>query len=320
MPARHQKLQAGHDAAKEALAAAKAKAKATMKPADWNKVYAAADKFATATVRLAAAKVLAKELAREHGSHKKNADAAEKDARQKQAVAEKAKKIAAATTKTGKPVAAKLPPKKLAPKKPTKKPAAKPGFDVSQNGVPDHLREQKAAWSPEQKKAITKYTGEEFSRLNMMLRSGKPVPADLTETDRGLQGAFAVIPPFKEPVTAYRRVNFINPSHAQQYLDQFEKAVTGDGIVVLGGYQSTTLDPKVAGAFNQEEESGVHSVMVQIAARHGLYVDELSDAPGEKELLLNHGQHYRVAGFHDAEFPVIDGGVRKFKVVKLEQL
>jgi hypothetical protein len=167
--------------------------------------------------------------------------------------------------------------------------------------VPRHVREQGAAVAaratPEDRAALDAYTAEapdspvNYRRLNAAARDCPDTLDCLTPEQRGALArldALARSNPLSEPVMAYRGIQV--GSQRDEFLARAQAAADSGGLLQLHGVGSSSLDPQVGGGF------GAGSVVFEIRAKTGAYVDAVSKVAGEKEFLLPHNGRYRVVG------------------------
>ncbi len=119
--------------------------------------------------------------------------------------------------------------------------------------------------------------------------------------------ARAVLP---EPVAAYRGIAIPPADHAA-FLERAKQAAATGGSIRMEGFQSTSLDPKVAYSFGSRTAGDV-PLMFRIEARRGAYLEGNGGKKGEHELLLPRGGSYAVKG--------VSEGPGGRKVIELEQL
>lgn len=179
----------------------------------------------------------------------------------------------------------------------------------------DHL-------TPEQSNAVREYTGRSYQNWNNALRGDAEAAAlpGVADGIRALQAAIDSAPVLKQPVNVYRGLAVgIDPDKQRQaiktLMDQFKTALSTGGEVSMNGFSSTSLNPdKASGQF----ASGDESLVMEISAKKGLYVENHSafKGKGEYELVLGHNSRFRVVGIKNLEYR--EG--RKKVTVQLEQI
>jgi hypothetical protein len=162
--------------------------------------------------------------------------------------------------------------------------------------------------TPEQKGAVNAYSGGYYRALNQSLRTGAPLSPQSQQVYDGVRSAIAAAPPLKDAVTAWRGVK-LEGDQARQFMAGMEGALKSKQPVEMKGLISTSLSPGTAADFG--------SVVMEVRATHGIYVNPVSTVKGERELILDHGTKFKVVGIKDIPF---GGGGNKRKVVQLEQI
>jgi hypothetical protein len=164
-----------------------------------------------------------------------------------------------------------------------------------------------AGLSPAETKAVKDYSSGYYLALNQALRSGAALSPKSREVYDGLKAALDRAPALSEPVTAWRGIN-LPADQSRQLFANMEAARTSGEPVEMRGMISTSLSPGGAVDFG--------SVMLEIRVGKGLYINPISTAKGERELILDHGTKFRVLGIKDIPFG--SGGTRR--MVQLEQV
>ena len=169
-----------------------------------------------------------------------------------------------------------------------------------------------AGLTDRQREALINYTDTGYASMNAVLRGSRfPDPAQQARAERRIreiESALdkAILP---EPVTVHRALK-LDPARTEELLAGFRKSMDSGSPVKLSGFQSTTLDPDYAATFGKGS-----GVLMEIAAKKGLYLEGFTENPGEEEMLLPSGLDYRVAGVKEL---TIGGKTRT--VIQLEQL
>ena len=167
-----------------------------------------------------------------------------------------------------------------------------------------------ASVTPSQKQALRNYCGESYASLNGGLRKGqKPSGQDARDHEQ-LQAVFASLPEH-EPVSVYRGIA-MNQANTAKLMTEMEKAIESGKPFTMKGYVSTSSDQNVAAGF-----AGAN-VLMEIRATRGLDVAGVSPIPQEKEVLLNHGSKFRVAGI-EKRMVMVRGNEVERDVIILEQ-
>lgn len=148
-------------------------------------------------------------------------------------------------------------------------------------------------WTAAQERAVKTYTDEGFEPMNARLRKRKPdFTAGMTSSQVGnaIKQLNAAMRPLPEGIQTYRStqfrawpVEFFHDDNEQ--LESFKKLV--GRTLQDPGFMSTTIDPK-------EFSKSVWMQLDVPPGVRGAYVDSISAAPGEKELILAPGLRYRV--------------------------
>lgn len=152
-------------------------------------------------------------------------------------------------------------------------------------------------------------------RLNNYLRAGESEDKDDAQEQKEFAAVVAKAiknaPPLPEPIDVFRGIGgWDQGKAADAIMDQLRTAKPG-ATIKLKGFQSTTLHPKNATNFTGKGKG----VLMQIRVKRGLYLGSMSFQGDLHELLLQHGEKYRVIGHG-----TVRAGKREVPVVKLEQL
>ena len=185
--------------------------------------------------------------------------------------------------------------------------------------LPLFLQEHTQKLSPQLHASVEKYTGSgHYYGINNHLRgrgTGSLSPEDnkiMVDVHHAILGT----KPFPEPVTVWRGTRVHDSAEfAQKYAMLQAKHKSGEPFT-MDGFVSTSLNPGVAKGFAGE---GPTSVMFEIRARQGLYVNPVSQHDHERELVLDHKSKFRVAGFKEVPMKV-HGAAKMVKVVQLEHV
>lgn len=160
------------------------------------------------------------------------------------------------------------------------------------------LADPPATTGPDAVKAIETYTGNGvFRDVNDALRSGKRLedvpPPDIQHLQRLTRQNL------KEPVVTYRGIT------TKVFNQHYANLKPGQEIEAKG-FVSTSIKKKAAEGFTDQANT-----VLEIKAKRGLYVDDHSEYPGERELVQAHGTKYKMVG-------VVNKGGQK--IVQLEEV
>lgn len=155
---------------------------------------------------------------------------------------------------------------------------------ASENAKPGQLL------SKEQLYALEDYAGMDFFEINQHLNEGGSDPdVKLHRQVTHIDSAFEVVKP-SSPYVCYRGEKV----HVREG-ESFEKAVMREffpeSVIERKSYLSTSLDPSVASYFAGKD---VQSVVLEIRAKSGISLKELSDSSKEEEMLLPRDSKFRV--------------------------
>lgn len=144
--------------------------------------------------------------------------------------------------------------------------------------------------SKEQLYALEDYAGMDFFEINQHLNEGRSNPdVKLTRQVTQIDSAFETIKPSSSYV-CYRGEKI----HVQEG-ENFEKALLReffpDSVIERKSYLSTSLDPSVASYFAGKTSQ---SVVLEIRAKSGISLKNLSDSSKEEEMLLPRDGKFRV--------------------------
>ena len=141
-----------------------------------------------------------------------------------------------------------------------------------------------------QRKALRKYTGDDYADLNAAMRACPPKYECVEGVERKQMEAIesAVSVRLPEPVTVYRGCD-LSEKALQQLLAQVEEVKSNDGSFRMPSITSTTFNPK-SGYVNTA------GVVFRIQARTGLPVASISQVEDEEEMIQSSRAEYRVVG------------------------
>jgi len=159
-----------------------------------------------------------------------------------------------------------------------------------------------------------------FGDINRKLRQKEPMSDAEKEIVIRMQDAINEHE-LPEDTTVYRGVTI-----PDELLDQYIKHYEGSkGKVQRGAdFKSTSLDIEAAAEFAE----GRTSIMFEIKPKHGIYVNPISEAPIEQEVILNRHTQFRVvdvirdvdSDITDLTAPGKEFGTRKFTIIQLEEV
>lgn len=157
------------------------------------------------------------------------------------------------------------------------------------------------------KDAVKAYTSDVYyATANKKLREGDDISKVPPSPEMSEMNTLAK-QPLAQPTVTYRGIS------PELFDSQYSKLAVGSEITAKG-FVSTSLKPDVATEF--ASSSGKKGVVLEIKAKTGLYVDDLSKFKGEHEIVQAHGTRYRFVGIeHD-----VQTGKEKSTVVRLEEI
>lgn len=159
---------------------------------------------------------------------------------------------------------------------------------------------------PLERGALQKYSYLNDRVLNGHLR-GKDTLKDAPypehfygEMHDAMQSAFEKTPVLSKPVRVVRGMSIDDPKKLDEMIKGYQQAAAAGGEVGFAGYTSTAttggLAQKIGLARDVDSipKSFRGNVRMSIDAVHGIDMSPVSQLPGEKEFLLNHGSKFRV--------------------------
>ena len=175
---------------------------------------------------------------------------------------------------------------------------------------------------PAQIDALNQYSDYGYTGINSAMRDCPPEFECVEEPQRKqmelIEAALAKAPPLPEPTTVYRGFNN-SPEVTEEILNLARQVMENGGIYRMPSITSTSMDPAVPYlSFGSSQMN--RTVIFQIQAKKGLYINSISEHNTEHEVLQSAKTRYRVAGVEEVDF-VKDGksgGVRN--VIYLEEL
>lgn len=176
-----------------------------------------------------------------------------------------------------------------------------PSNRVGDEGFARHVEEVTSAAlaeaSPDDAKALARFTGPAYGRVNLYLREGeaaaakrygKKALADVQEIIEGTDRALAVLPRAPADMTLFRGITLKDPAE----LDAFARA----SVVDQPSFGSSSRDPKVALGFGGGE-SDEPSVIYRIRKHStGRMLPASASNTSESEVLFPRGARFRVVG------------------------
>lgn len=146
--------------------------------------------------------------------------------------------------------------------------------------------------SKDQLYALEDYAGMDFMDINNHLNEGNTETSmreRLTKQIKHIDSAFEIVKPSHQYVTF--RGEKVNVREGET----FEKAVFRqyfpDSVIERKSYLSTSLNPSIASYFAGKD---IHSVVLEIRAKTGISLKELSDSSKEEEMLLPRNSQFKV--------------------------
>ena len=161
------------------------------------------------------------------------------------------------------------------------------------------------------KAAVRAFLSDDYESIQAEVRSS--IPGKHAATIAAMDRAMAEAPVLKEPVATYRGMHMSGEDFAK-FSSQIEAAIKGGGHVEMPGFSSTSLDYKVASNFASAGPNR-QSVVMEIAAKHGMYTHGLSDFE-EKEFTLPRNAKLRPIGYK--EVPLGNGKTQR--ILQMEQV
>lgn len=167
-------------------------------------------------------------------------------------------------------------------------------------------------------KAVQDYTLSHYGIVNWDLNHGKEVRSTggADKVDKRLEKITSQDLPV--PVKSYRIIGISDDLERDGFWSMMEEAHSTNKAITLPAYTSTTLD--AAQAVTGKRSKANTQITLEIVAKRGAYVDEISKNSGEKELLLPKGSKFRVHGIRDVSFMKSSGETAVQTVVQMEQL
>lgn len=158
------------------------------------------------------------------------------------------------------------------------------------------LKSTPPPWSAKQKKALNRYSDEDFLEINGTLRTGASASPELTGKVRAVRSAMR---PTDEPIVVSRVADYLslgikhfNQERLAEELPQLKGKIMQDP-----GFMSTTIKPPGKHSFNQSTAKIGSRVELHIEippGAHAAYLESVSDFPDEQELLLDAGTRYEI--------------------------
>lgn len=152
--------------------------------------------------------------------------------------------------------------------------------------------------------ALTDYTRGGYVTLNRALRTGGNLSEKDQDLRKQLDAALEKATPLEKPVTVHRGLDLGGGPPEAQFIEKIQAALKGKQLMLMGGYVSTSTDPK---------QRFVGSIRFEISARHGLDAKPYSNMPVESEFLMPHASKFRIKSVKPGK-----GG--RGWVIKMEQV
>jgi hypothetical protein len=175
----------------------------------------------------------------------------------------------------------------------------------------DQMRRLTASWShgltEGERGAVKLYTGPAYAPINQNLRthpdSFSSIDATHRRLIRGLDAAIRKYP--KHPVqTSYRGMTVTDDAKWAGLRAGFEAAHATGGTVTLNGFTSASLDPKIAAIFGGGDRG---RAVLEINSPRGAFLGLAASSGGEKEVLHNHGERFKVVAIEDRTYSDVFG-------------
>lgn len=191
-----------------------------------------------------------------------------------------------------------------------------PSFDIDKLDpvLIQSSRELNDQANEEQKRSVKMYTALSFEEDNDVLRKGRRLTVLQSKQIENLD---AVIDnPLSKPVTVYRGLGESGPKFLRKAKSSLKKDIT----LTDKAFVSTSADPQVA-----TKIAGKTPIVLQIRAKRGVYVESITFASGEHEVILPRDSEFRVVGIDkEVEIDIFakDGTKKTIKasIIRLEQL
>ena len=154
------------------------------------------------------------------------------------------------------------------------------------------------ALTDEQYEAVQDYTANDYDVVNRALERGAAdsLPEEYRELITALDAALDMAGTSGEPRMAYRGVRVPEDWTADEVRERIAEAFPTGATADFKTYLSTSLKPSVAAEFSR----GAIPVMYEMKSRRGANLEEMSDMPGEHEILFGRDTRWRVAGVSTA--------------------
>ena len=156
--------------------------------------------------------------------------------------------------------------------------------------------------------SIASYASNEHVEINDALRNEEESASAIAlEKAKNIEKALETAPDPPPPAVVWRGLKSGNT--AQKFL----QLNPGD-VIELGGFQSSTIDPKLALDWAED------GIVMEIKPKEGAYIRPMSEHRHEYEFLLPHGKQYRYLGSSVVELDSGYGSLATKRVHKLEML
>lgn len=170
---------------------------------------------------------------------------------------------------------------------------------------------------PEHQKSLADYTlHDKALPLNAALRT-TPDGSSLTPEQRQFYGqlkeAVKAANGLPEPVTLHRGVG---AKYGAVLLQHAQDALNGSRVIEGRGMASHSLDSRKSVMY----AGGSGGVMLRVRAKTGAYLEPITHAPDEQEVLHPHGKRYYVHGISTEKMSDPDGNMHDMRVIHLEEL
>ena len=177
----------------------------------------------------------------------------------------------------------------------------RPGSELRDNPDDDDLDEESLAstmWAmeldEEHHDALQSYTGQSYGIINGALKRGSAgsLPGRYRTMMRDLDQALRTAQTAAAPRMVYRGVRVPEEWSADEIRERITEAYPVGSTADFKTYLSTSLKPSVASGFGR----GAIPVMYEMKSARGANLEDMSDKPGEHEVLFGRDTRWRVVG------------------------
>ena len=177
--------------------------------------------------------------------------------------------------------------------------------------------------TPAEIAALKEYTGGDFATINKAQRKCPPdfqcVEGNSRKVMEAVESAIAKAKPFKEPVALYRGLTMRTDMANAIFASAQENIKSGKEFTMPSLTSTSTSPGRMVKDFTTSSGPAVTSVVFEIKAKTGLYVESITGVPGEKEVIQSAKTRYRVAAVEEVDFQMKAGPMRR-TVIRLEEI